>query len=433
MNLLRGVPVRYRILGLLFVVSFVDYLLRNNLSVAVPALREEFGFTSTEIGWILGSFNISYGLLQIPGGIFGERLGPRRALGIIAVTWGILTWLTGFAPSLMAASATGALVSLIVVRGLLGVANAPIFPTIAGSVESWFPPGRWAFPNAVSSTGLSLGQAAIGPVVTFLIVQYGWRESCYALAPLGILSGIWWYWYARDKPATHPAITREEVAVIDSGRAVVDAQVQRKGGWRQALLQRDVLLLAVSYFCLNFVFYMFSQWLFTYLVEARGFSMLESGFLYVLPFASGAVLSLAGGLVCDALCRRLGPRAGCRVTAVSGLTLVAVFLLAGVFATEPYVAVGLLALCFGFTLFADTVYWAAATYAAGPHTASATGILNTGGTAAGFLAPAVGWMIDHAGWIPTFAIGSVLALIAAASWFFVRVLETPAGNDRARA
>ena len=43
------------------------------------------------------------------------------------------------------------------------------------------------------------------------------------------------------------------------------------------LLQRDVLLLAASYFCMNYVFYMFAQWLFIYLVEARGFSLLESG------------------------------------------------------------------------------------------------------------------------------------------------------------
>jgi ACS family glucarate transporter-like MFS transporter len=421
---LRTLPVRFRILGVLFVLSFVNYLLRNNLSVAVPSLRQEFGFSSVEIGWILGSFNISYGLLQIPGGIFGERLGPRRALGIIAVTWGLLTWLTGFAPSLMAASAMGALVALIVVRGLLGAANAPIFPTIAGSVESWFPPGSWAFPNAVSSTGLSLGQAAIGPVVTFLIVQYGWRESCYLLAPLGILSGLWWYGYARDKPAEHRAITPQEIARIDLGRATVEASASHATLWK-VLRQRDVLLLAVSYFCLNFVFYMFSQWLFTYLVEARGFSILESGFLYALPFVAGALLSLAGGLVCDNLCQRLGPRSGCRVTAISGLTLVAAFLLAGVYATDPYVAVALLALCFGFTLFTDTVYWAATTYAAGPHTASATGVLNMGGTSAGFLAPAIGWMIDHVGWVPTIASGSAFALVGAALWLFVRVHAQP--------
>ena len=93
------------------------------------------------------------------------------------------------------------MVSLIVVRFLLGVANAPMFPIIAGTIANWFPPGHWAFPNAVSSVGLALGQAALGPLVTLLIVEFGWRESFYILAPLGLLGGAWWYWYGRDMPA----------------------------------------------------------------------------------------------------------------------------------------------------------------------------------------------------------------------------------------
>src|SRR5262245_21893885 len=192
MSSLRRVPVRFRILAVLFVLSFVNYLLRNNLSIAMPSIRQEFGFSSAELGWILGSFNFAYALFQIPGGIYGEVFGPRRALAIIAIGWGVLTFLTGFVPALMAASAAGAMVSLVVVRFVLGISNAPIFPVYAGTVASWFPAGNWAFPNAVGNIGLTLGQAALGPLVTFLIVAYGWRESFYALAPLGILAGLWW-------------------------------------------------------------------------------------------------------------------------------------------------------------------------------------------------------------------------------------------------
>jgi MFS family permease len=158
----RAIPVRYRILGVLFVLSFVNYLLRNNLSIAIPSIQDEFSFSNAEIGWILGSFNFSYALLQIPGGIFGQIYGPRRALTYIALSWGVLTFLTGFVPALMAASAAGAMVSLFVMRLLLGASNAPLFPITAGAFANWFPAGRWAFPNAVLSVGLVLGQAAIG-------------------------------------------------------------------------------------------------------------------------------------------------------------------------------------------------------------------------------------------------------------------------------
>jgi len=422
--MLRTIPIRWRVLFVLFVVSFVNYFLRNALSVAYPSIQGEFGYTNQEMGWILNAFNISYTLMMIPGGIFGERYGPRRALGGIAIAWGILTWFTGFAPGLMVASASGAMISLIAVRLLVGASNAPIFPITTGLIEAWFPPGRWALPNALTSSGLSLGQAALGPIVTALIHFYGWRETFYILAPTGIVAGLWWYWYARDKPAQHRAITPGEVAFIDAERTAKPPP--QPVNWRAALVNRDVLILAASYFCLNYVFYMFSQWLFAYLVKSRGLSMLESGWLYVLPFATGAVLTAIGGGVCDSLCRRLGGLRGCRITAMSGLVLVAITLAAGVFATDPYVAVALLSLCFGFTLFADTCYWAATTYASGEHTASAGGMLNFGGTMPGLLAPLIGFAIDRVGWVPTLASGSVFALVGAGLWLFVR-LEGAAG------
>jgi ACS family glucarate transporter-like MFS transporter len=172
---------------------------------------------------------------------------------------------------------------------------------------------------------------------------------------------------------------------------------------------------------MNVVFYMFAQWLFTYLVEERGFSLLESGFLYALPFATGAALAAAGGFTCDFLCRRIGARWGCRVPAMTGLILVAVFLLAGVYALNPYVAVGLLSLCFGFTQFTEGAFAAASTYTGGPHAATAYGVVNTGGNAAGFLAPVIGIMLDQFGWLPTLASGSVFAVTGAVLWLFIDV------------
>jgi fucose permease len=106
---------------------------------------------------------------------------------------------------------------------------------------------------------------------------------------------------------------------------------------------------------------------------------------------------------------------------MSGLILVAVFLLVGVNVMNPYVAVGVLSLCFGFTQFTEGSFWSAATYAAGPHTSTATGVMNTGGNAAGFLAPVVGIMVDQFGWLATLASGSAFALTGAVLWLFIDV------------
>ena len=424
------IPVRYRILGLLFVVSFVNYLLRNNLSVAQPTIMDTYHFTNTDFGWIFLAFNVSYSLMQIPGGVFGDVLGPRRVLALITVSWGVLTALTGFLPGVMA-SATGVLAAFIGVRFLLGITNAPMYPVAAGAFANWFPPANWALPNAVLSSGLTLGQAATGPVVVWLILMGGWQMSFYALAPIGLIVGLWWWWYSRDTPAEHPSVSVYEVEVINAGRAAPTKPAP--GGWRKVIMHRDVLLLTASYFCMNYVFYIFSNWLFTYLVKERGFASLESGFLYMLPFIVGALLAAVGGGVCDALCRRIGPRWGCRLPAAVSLFLVAVLLLAGAKSPHPYVAVALLSLCFGFTQFAEGPFWAASTYVAGPNTASATGVLNTGGNMAGFLAPVMGWVVDRFGWWPAFVVGSGFAVMAAVLWLFVRVQPPPAEPTKLQA
>jgi ACS family glucarate transporter-like MFS transporter len=99
--------------------------------------------------------------------------------------------------------------------------------------------------------------------------------------------------------------------------------------------------------------------------------------------------------------------------------MVAWLLLVGAAAPNPLTAVILLALCFGFTQFTEGAYWQGTTYAAGPHTATACGVLNTGGNLAGFLAPVVGFLVDHFGWWVALVTGSGFALLGAVLWLLI--------------
>src|SRR5258708_24606396 len=231
-----------RILALLFVLTFVNYLLRNNLSVAIESIQEEFHLTGQDVGWILGSFNLSYAIFQIPGGLFGDWLGPRLGLTLIAAAWSVLTLLTGFVPHVMAASAGGAMLALTVTRFLRGATTAPLLPVMAGAIANWLPVLRWAFPNAVSSSGLALGQAAIGPLVTVLVVYFGWRASFLWQAPLGFLVAAWWWWYARNRPREHRAVGPEELELIEAHRAAPSRDQNPAQAWRKVPVRQRGLL-----------------------------------------------------------------------------------------------------------------------------------------------------------------------------------------------
>ena len=160
--------------------------MRQNIHVAGEFMMPELGISEIEMGWIYAAFIWGYALCQLPGGILGKRLGPRLALASVGLVWVITTALTGWLPGHIFTTGSGIIASLLIVRFLVGVAHAPIYPIQAAVVERWFPVGHWALPNAVSSTGLTLGAAVAQPLVAVVMVYWGWRVSFYLFIPLGL-------------------------------------------------------------------------------------------------------------------------------------------------------------------------------------------------------------------------------------------------------
>jgi ACS family glucarate transporter-like MFS transporter len=414
--------VRWVILALLFVASFVAYVLRTNMSIAGENMMADLGLSKIQLGMILSAFAWGYAIFQFPGGIFGNIVGSRRALTIIAVLWGFLTLATGLVPGTTLASTAVILTTLIVLRFLLGIVQAPVFPVACGgAIGSWFPVSGWAFPNGLTSTGLTLGAAATAPLIAWMMEAIGWRESFFLTAPLAFLiAGVWW-WYARDNPAEHPRVSKKELNLINANRPSTDRVIEDKAAWKHVLKNQDILLLAASYFCMNYVFFIFFNWFFIYLVEIREFKILEGGYFAAAPWMVGAVAASVGGLWCDRLCKRIGPRWGCRIPGIIGLSLAAGLLILGATAKNPYLAVVFLSVSFGSTQLTEGPYWTAAIYVSGKYAPAGTGVMNTGGNIVGGIgALLVPITAEAFGWVPALATGSIFAIIGIGLWFFVR-------------
>jgi ACS family glucarate transporter-like MFS transporter len=418
----RPTNVRWAILALLFMMSFIAYVLRSNMSIAGESIMAELGLSKVQLGLVLSAFAWGYAIFQFPGGVFGQKVGSRRALSFIAVWWGILTLATGLVPGTAVASTTAILAMLIGLRFFVGVAQAPLFPVFGGgTIGAWFPVSGWAFPNGLTSTGLTLGAAVTAPLVAWLMETLGWRASFIVTAPMAFLiAGVWW-WYARDDPADHPRVAKQELDLINADRPLPDPAVEDKAAWRRVLKNRDILLLAASYFCMNYVFFIFFNWFFIYLVDVRQFEILEGGFYAAAPWMVGAVAASVGGLWCDRLCKKIGPRWGYRIPGIVGLSLVAGLLFLGATTGNPHLAVVLLSLSFGFTQLTEGSYWAASISVAGKHASAAAGVLNTGGNVVGGIgALLVPITAEAFGWVPALATGSVFAMLGVVLWLFVR-------------
>ena len=407
----RSGKIRYRILALLVGLSLVSYLLRSNISVAAKFMMPELGLDEVEMGRVFSAFMLGYAIFQIPAGAWGDRRGPRLVLAVAALLWGITTFLTGLAPAL------AALTVLLVVRFLLGAAEAATYPVAARAVADWFPVGERTFASVVVVAGSTFGMIFNGPLISTLMVAQGWRVAFLVTSVTGLLMALLWWRFATDQPADHPAITAEELAAIGADRPA-DTQ---PFAWRTLLADRNLGLVSISYFLDSYVLFIFIFWFYLYLTDERGFSVLKGGYYHSLPFVAAMILMPLTGWLCDRLGQRTSRSQARRSFAFGLLTLSAAALFLGARAAEPLTAILCLSLAVGLLMSSEGPFWSTVTEAAWPHSGAAGGVMNTAGNLAGVVSTAVTpLMVKWIGWTGTFLASAAMLLTAGLLWFFIR-------------
>ena len=404
-----------------FAAAFILYVQRTTIAVVAVPLTHEQGFSPWQQTLLLTAFMLTYTFFQIPGGLFGQKVGARfgTLCCILLSTLGTAAFAT--APYVAAGAFLFAL--LFAARLVIGVAQGPLFPINAGLVQAWFPPRRWSLMNGLQVMGLSFGAAATPPIVAFLTARSGWQVGVFATCVPGLVLVAVWWWLVRDTPREHPAVNAAEVEAIEAGAR---PPVARRLDWTAAIAvlgNHNVLLLTVAYLLQNYVFYFFLNWSFIYLVESRGLSLPTTGVLAMIPLAVGALCASLGGYLCDLNCARFGPRWGFRILPLVALPLVALmlFIIMKMPASAPVgLAIAALAACFGFAQMTEAPQWGAAFWVAPGQASAATGVLNCGGNIGGIIGTIlVGYLRTNFGWSAAFATGMGFALASAAVWLLV--------------
>lgn len=421
---------RWVVLAVIILASFVAYTLRTNVNIVGEAMMRDLGMTEYQLGLVFSAFAAGYALFQFPGGLIGDKFGPRKTITAIAIAWSLLTVVTALVPGSGVWAIGYTVGALIFTRFLVGVSNGPFFPvTIGGTIERWFPVSQWGLTNGLSSAGLTLGSAATAPFVVWLMQAYGWRNALLVVAPAGLVAALAYWLFVTDEPADHPKITQEELTFIRSDRPPAEGDIE-KGAWKLALKDKNVLLIALSYFCMNYVFYLFFSWFFYYLVSVREFSASDAGMFVSAQWVLGAVGATVGGFGCDMLVRKLGIRRGTRYQTMTALILSAVFLYIGATSANVMITVVTLCLSFGFIQLTEAPMWVATMGVAGKHSQVATGVLNTGGNIPGVIGGLmVPFIAAWLGWSAAIISGSLFAIVGALLWLFIRadepMAETP--------
>ncbi|GAA4873899.1 MFS transporter [Saccharopolyspora cebuensis] len=404
--------VRWTMIAMAFGATTINYVDRANLGVALPYMTEELRLSSTAYGILLGAFFWTYSFMQMPSGYLVDRFGPRRMLAFALITWSVITMLIG--------AATGFLV-LLLLRLLLGVGESPAFPSSSAVVARWFPVRERGIAASIFDSGGRAGTALALPLIAVLIGVIGWRGSFLVCGLLGLVFVAIWLRVYHD-PDQHPKVTAQELAHIRGGTG--DARDDQPPlPWLSLLTYRTTWGMIAGFFCLSFVLYFFITWFPSYLVDARGFDLLNLGIFGMLPALLAIPSQWLGGLLQDGLIKRGRSVSFARkLPLVSGLIVSSVIVFAAQ-APNAAIALTLLTISYGALTFAASSLWALPSDVAPSrgNVGSLAGIQGFASNAAGAASPIViGVLLDVTGgsYVVPLAVAGAMALLGALVYAF---------------
>jgi len=388
-----------------------------NLSVAGAKFTEEFAISNVRLGLVFSVFLFGYAIFQTPAGWLADRFGPRRMLTLGLVLWGVFSALTAAIPHNIA----NALLILAVIRFLLGVGEAVMFPASNQFVARWIPSYERGAANGVIFAGVGLGSAATPTLITFIMLHYGWRTSFLLSALIGFAAGAVWFLAARDTPEEHPSVSPSELALIQQGipesAGSKDANLL---SWSTILSSLNVWILSLAYFCFGYVAWIFFSWIYLYFARVRGLDLKASAVYATLPFLAMAACSPLGGAISDALTKRFGSRFGRCGVAVMGFGLTAIFVVFGSAAQDTRIASFVLAGGAGSLYLSQSSFWAVSADLGGKSSGSLSGFMNMANQIGGMITVSLTpFLASRFGWNTGFHVAAVVATLGAIAWLLV--------------
>ncbi|MFN0124980.1 MAG: MFS transporter [Blastocatellia bacterium] len=279
--------LRWRIAGLVFLSTVINYIDRQTLAVLSPQLSKDLGLSDVQYGWISQAFLIPYTAMYIGAGLLLDRYGTKLIFGVAAVWWSLAAMLHA-----VASTAFG----FGVFRFLLGTAESANFVAAQKVAAEWFPAKDRGTLNGWVQAGTVTGAIITPPAVVWLADYFGWRAAFLLTGALGLIWAVAWFWFYH-LPEKHPRITSAELSLIqqDGAPVVAETVVRRSVRWLDFFRYPETWGLMLARVISDPVWWFYLFWLPKYLTEARGLSKKEMALLLWIPYLLSDAGSILGG------------------------------------------------------------------------------------------------------------------------------------------
>jgi ACS family hexuronate transporter-like MFS transporter len=390
---IRG--VRWWIIGMICMLTVINYIDRMTLAVLAPTIREEFGMSNTSYSQVVTIFLLGYTISQALSGRILDKIGTRAGFMLFVGVWTVASMLHSTARSV---------VQLGAFRFLLGLGEAGNWPGAAKAVAEWFPVRERAFGMAIFNSGASIGAVVAPPLIAWVALTYGWRKAFFIGAILSSIVMVAWFFFYRT-PANHPNLSESELKHIQSDQTSTDAlSVETKRPWLSLFRHRQV-----------------------WAVMAARFFRLPAW----IPFLFADIGNLVGGAVSSLLIKRgwSVDRARKTVLVLSALMVpTGVAMVVGA-PSDAIAIAGISVIAFGFQSWIVNVHTLPSDCFPKQDVGSVFGI---GGTSAGIASMGftllVGYIVDRFSYTPVFIMVGLMAPLAAVLLLLImrRIERVPA-------
>ena len=391
-------------IGLVTVAIALNYLDRSTLAIGNVKIRQEFGISATAIGALQSAWSITYALCQVPIGYFLDRLGPRWLVGVALLLWSLAQAAGGFAVSY---------VQLLWARVALGAAECPAFPAAVRVTSDWFHVKDRGAPTGLYNSGGSIGPFIAPPLLTGLMLAFGWRTMFITMGLVGVLGAAVWFMVYRDPAKTE--LAPQDAAYLATNRAA-EGKVELRN-WGKLFRFQSMWGLMLGAFCTGYAVWMYQTWLPAYLEMQQHISIAKTGFLASIPLFCSILGAWSGGWFTDRLNKRgMELVASRRLPAILGLVLSGVFTVTATTAGSPTQAIVYISLAMFFLAVGISGKWTLITAVAPQsYCTSVASIQNFGGYIGGTVSPIVtGFVVDVTGsFVIALAIGAGTTILGA--------------------
>jgi ACS family hexuronate transporter-like MFS transporter len=400
--------LRWYIIGFLFLATISNYIDRQTINVLSPLLIQELRMDKFQFSQIAAAFLGAYTIGMTFWGRLHDRIGLLAGLALCIGAWSLVA----SAHALVAGFG-----SLLVLRFLLGVAEAGNWPAAGKITSEWFPAHERSLAMGIFNNGSGIGAMVAPPVIVFIQQRFGWKVTFLVTGAFGFLWLIGWLVLYRN-PERHPWMTPRERALLrGSARAPANRADEKPPRFRELLQWRQTWAVVVARFIADPIWWIYLVWIPQYLFDARGFDLKEISLSAWLPFLGADLGAIAGGLVAGWLIRRRRwpvnrARKLCCVLGAAVLPIGALV---------PFVAGAFTALALMTVVLFAYQFWVNNVQAIPSDvfpSRAVGGVFGLGGSAAGLSSLIVtlgaGWTAQHLSFTPIFIAAAAMGPLAAA-------------------